>query len=437
MEISVVGLGRLGSSFAASVAKSGIPVSGIEIDPDIVTAINNSRAPFDEPYLEEYLRQSADRLMATTNAHEGIQHTDISFVFVNTYRSGFDGYSLTAVESAVRDIGKALQGGSGSHLIVLRSTVMPGDTENKIINWLESESNRTVGDELKLCYWPELTALGDIIKSMESPDVRLVGEYSPTAGDYLEAFINSWRDDGTPIARTGITSAEVAKMSINTYVAMKMSFANSLSRICEGVEADVDEVTGAMAHDRRINGNYFTAGARYGGPCFPHDNIAFEALAERAGTTAPLANASNDINTSHTDWILSVIDAITPDNGTIAVLGLSYKPGVPVTEESQGMELVKSIGSTYDVIGYDPIATEEAKQRLSTETDIQLTTDITQAVTNASTAVIAVQDGAIDNPNTYENITVVDPWRVFQMNELADSVSYLPLGRGVCNELVS
>jgi UDPglucose 6-dehydrogenase len=431
MRISVVGLGRLGSAFAASVANSGVPVVGIDIDDEIVTAIREARAPFDEPSLDTYLRNAGDRLAATTDAGKAIPGTDATFVLVNTYAPDIEGYSLAAVESAVRDVGRALASGDDPHLVVLRSTVMPGDTEEKVIGWLEDESGRSVGEDLRLCYWPELTALGAIIDSMEAPAFRLVGEHTSKAGDELEAFVEAWTGNEAPLVRTDLTSAEVSKMGINTYVATKMSFANNLSHVCEGVGADVDAVTDAMGHDPRINGRYFTAGVRYGGPCFPHDNVAFEALAERAGTTAPLARAADEINGGHTRWIMEAVTEATPVGGTLAVLGLTYKPGVPVVEESQGIELVREARTEYDVVAYDAIGVDAAQAELDGMGAVQYTDHLDTALAAADTAVLALRDDPITDPSRYGNVALVDPWRVFDADELDDSVAYRPLGRGI------
>lgn len=430
MHVSVVGLGRLGSAFAASVAHAGINVSGVDIDPEVVATLDAGGAPFDEPRLAECVLGAGDRLSVTTEAAEAVPDTDATFVLVNTYDPDVSGYSLAAVESAIRDLGRALESGDDSHLVVLRSTVMPGDTESEVIDWLEESSGRTVGEDLRLCYWPELTALGEIIDSMESPAFRLVGEHTPGAGDELEAFVEAWTGKGAPLVRTDVTSAEVAKMGINTYVATKMSFANSLSQICESVGADVDEVTDAMASDPRINGRYFTAGVRYGGPCFPHDNIAFEVLADRTGTRAPLASAADEINHGHTDWILNAVTDVTPPDGTVAVLGLTYKPEVPVVEESQGVELVRATRAEYDVVAYDAVGLDAAKAELDGRGEVKYTDRLDEAVGAADTAVLALRADPITDADRYADVALVDPWRVFEADDIADSVVYHPLGRG-------
>jgi UDPglucose 6-dehydrogenase len=427
MDISVLGLGRLGSSFAASVAKSGIQVHGIDIDPEVVAAIEDGHPPFPEPQLEEYIQAAGDNLSTTCNIDEAVPQSDITFIFVNTYAEGVNGYSLKTLEPAVREVGAALADVDDNHTVVLRCTVMPGDLRETIAPWLEAESDKSVGEDIDLCYWPELTALGEIIESMEQPEFRLLGQWNEQAGDSVEAFVSKWIDEDIPLIRMGLTSAEVAKMAINTYVANKMSFVNGLSQICHGVGADVDDITEAMAADSRISEDYLTAGVRYGGPCFPHDNKAFEMLAARAETEFPLAAAADSINNDHTRWLADVINNVAPAESTVAILGMTYKPGVPVITESQGIELVRELTPEREIVAYDRIAVEETKAAIDS-TAVTITDDFNRVLADADLAVITLPAGeTIYDTAAYENIDILDPWRMLDAEDLDSSVSYYPL----------
>ena len=382
MNVSVVGLGRLGLAFAASVAKNGMRVSGVDINAQRVEQIRQDPDSLREPKVSEYIHGADDLLSVTTESDEAVPDTDITFIFVNTYDDENIGYSLDALESATRDVGRVLAGTDDPHLVVIRSTVMPGDINSRISEWLETESGRTVGEDITLGYWPEFTALGQIIDSMEDPEYRVIGEGTQNAGDLLDTFIEQWQPDASRTVHMDILDAEVTKMTLNAYIAMKLSFVNHLGRICDGIGANtvgyshmkdfdtpgcrkssrsysqqynVDSVTDAVASDSRVSGSYFSAGVRYGGPCFPHDNIAFEQLADRAETTAPLAQAADEINNTHTEWIGDIVQDATGPHETVAVLGLTYKPGVPVTQESQGVGLVSYLENKTDVIAYDPL----------------------------------------------------------------------------------
>jgi UDPglucose 6-dehydrogenase len=427
MDVSVVGLGRLGSSFAASVAHSGIDVRGVDIDRSILSVIEDGRAPFPEPYVEEYIRAAGDRLSVTPDVERAVPGSAITFVFVNTYSEQEDGYCLDAVEQAVRDVGRSLSAAPEEPLVVIRCTVMPGDCTGRVRRWLEAESSLTVGEDLHLCYWPEFTALGGIVEDMENPDFRLIGQDTPAAGDLIEAFLREWSDADTPVCRMGLTSAEVTKMAVNTYVATKMSFANGLGQICQGVGADVDDVTEAMARDPRISGRYMTAGVRYGGPCFPHDNEAFDRLADRAGVEFPLARAADSINARQTDWIVEQVDRLVPDRGAVGVLGLTYKPDVPVITESQGIELVRALAPDREVIAFDRVGLEAARASLDTE-DVTLSDDLRAVISEVEAVVVTLpEDEAIYDHAAYEDVTVLDPWRNFDSDSLSSSVTYHPL----------
>jgi len=426
MRVSVVGLGQLGLAFAASVARSGISVSGVDINSRRIERIKRDPSSFTEPKMTEYIEEAGDSLSVTTDSGEVVPDTDTTFVFVNTYDEGETGYSLDALESATRDVGRSLTADDDPHLVVIRSTVMPGDINSRIVEWLETESGRTVGEDVMLSYWPEFTALGRVIDSMERPEYRVIGEHTRTAGDLLEAFIEEWQPDALRTIRMDPLDAEVTKMSLNAYIAMKLSFVNHLGRVCDGVGADVDSVTDAMANDTRISGDYFSAGVRYGGPCFPHDNIAFEQLANMAETTAPLARAADEINHTHTEWIRDIVRDVTDQHGTVAVLGLTYKPGVPVTRESQGIELVSCLEEELDVIAYNPIASLDAAKRPS---EVTVSDDLEETIAAADTAILTVKHSNLTDESIYKDITLIDPWRVFEAEKLHDSVTYRPLGR--------
>jgi UDPglucose 6-dehydrogenase len=426
MNASVVGLGRLGLAFAASVAKNGIHVSGVDISAQRVEQIRQDPASLKEPKVSEYIHEADDFLSVTTESAEAIPDTDITFIFVNTYDDENIGYSLDALESATRDVGRALAGTDDPHLVVIRSTVMPGDINSQISEWLETESGRAVGEDIMLGYWPEFTALGQIVDSMEDPEYRVVGERTQDAGDFLDTFISQWKPDALRTIRMDILDAEVTKMTLNAYIAMKLSFVNQLGRICDGIGANVDSVTDTVANDSRISGNYFSAGVRYGGPCFPHDNIAFEQLAHRAETTAPLAQAADEINNTHTEWIGDIVQDVTGQHETVAVLGLTYKPGVPVTQESQGIELVSYLKEKTDVIAYDPLISSQNSE-LTDKTLIS--DDVNETIAMADTAILTVKHDELVDTAIYQDVTLIDPWRVFEAGDLHHSVTYRPLGQ--------
>ena len=188
------------------------------------------------------------------------------------------------------EIGRVLAKKPGYHLVVVHSTTMPGSIGGPIRQRLERASGRKVGPELGLCYNPEFIALGDVINGLLHPDFILIGESDKKAGDILEGLYRKVVGPDANIARMNFVNAELTKISVNTYVTMKISFANMLGEICDRLEgADVSVVADAIGRDTRIGKKYLKPAVGYGGPCFPRDTIAFGRVAHLVGGTADLA----------------------------------------------------------------------------------------------------------------------------------------------------
>jgi UDPglucose 6-dehydrogenase len=234
------------------------------------------------------------------------------------------------------EVGSELAKKSGYHLVVVHSTTMPGSVGGPIRQRLERASGRKVGSDLGLCYNPEFIALGDVINGLLHPDLVLIGESDEKAGELLEGIYRKVAGPQTNIARMNFVNAEVTKISVNTYVAMKISFANMLGEICDRLEgADVSVVADAIGRDTRktrsaiANGGLeiFLANAR--------DTIALACVAHLVGSTADLAISTHTINRRQVARLSDIVAGIVPPGVTAAVLGLSYKPNTPVIEESR------------------------------------------------------------------------------------------------------
>lgn len=426
--VAVIGLGKLGSCLAASLANGGFTVHGVDINPERVRKINAGEVPFPEPQLDEYVDGAGSRLRATTDADEAVRRSRATFVFVNTPADRDGQHSLDQVRRAVETIGDTLATVDDYHLVVIRSTVMPGATTGPIREWIESTSGKTAGEDFGLAYCPEFTAVGEVIEGIERPDFFLVGEHDSRAGDELESLYRDWVDEPSPVIRTDPTSAEIGKMAINSYVTMKISFANSLAEISDGVGGLVDEVSEILAADSRINGNYLTAGASFGGPCFSRDNEAFSALATRAGTRVPLAKATDEVNEIHTDWIAGHVRDVTPADGVVGILGLTYKPGVRVVDDSQGVRLVEALAGEFDLACYDPMGISAARERIDVPVDFH--EEFRSAVSSVDSVVLTVPWDEFTDPQPYRDggVAVVDPWRLFETDDFEGSNQYRPVG---------
>lgn len=369
MRLSVIGLGKLGAPLAAVLASKGHDVIGVDLNFEYVRLLASGIAPVQEPQLQDLIGKSRSRLKATTSYEDAVLGSDLTFVIVPTPSNKSGVFTNKYVVAAVQEIGKALRKKTGYHVVNITSTVMPGSTGGEIKEALEKSSGRRVGENVGLCYNPEFIALGSVVRDMLNPDFILLGESDSRAGDIVESVYLTSCDNNPPIRRTNLINAELAKISVNTYVTTRISYANMLAEICERLPgADVNVVTAAIGLDSRIGTKYLRGGMGYGGPCFPRDNIAFAALAHRIGARADLAEATDRLNRYQIDRLVTMVKSVVLAGRCVGVLGLSYKPNTWVIEESQGIALAATfLTDGYDVVVYDPMAMDAARAVLGSK----------------------------------------------------------------------
>jgi UDPglucose 6-dehydrogenase len=423
--VAVVGLGKLGSPLAAVLAATGgYTVVGADRSVGLVDAINHGRAPASEPGLQELMREAGGRLSATTSVIEAAGTSDATFIVVPT-PSGPDGrFSDAQVLAAIDAVGTAQRHRAEYHLVVVVSTVMPGTTGQVIRARLEASSGKCVGRDIGLCYNPEFIALGNVINGITAPDFVLIGESDTGAGDALAA-IHARIAPQAPVARMNFVNAEIAKLSINTFVTTKISYANMLAEICERLPgADIEVVTGAIGKDARIGGRYLKGGLGYGGPCFPRDNVALAALARQLNPRADLPEATDAINRHQVDRLFGLVKRLTQSFKPVAILGLSYKPDTDVVEESQSVILAERLARAgHPVSVFDPHALEPALKALHGL--VAPAADVAECVAGAATVVIATpwkEFGAL-GPEAFaradKDVNIVDCWRILARSRFA------------------
>lgn len=366
MRVSVVGLGKLGSPIVAVLASKGYDVIGIDTNPLFVEKMNSHVAPVEEPLLQEMLTEHRARISATSDWAKAIAQTDMTTIIVPTPSGADGGFRNDYVLAVMDEVGAVLARKPGYHLVVVHSTTMPGSVGGPIRDRLERASGRKVGPDLGLCYNPEFIALGEVIKGLLHPDFILIGESDRKAGDILEGLYRKVVGADANIARMNFVNAELTKISVNTYVTMKISFANMLGEICDRLEgADVSVVADAIGRDSRIGKKYLKPAVGYGGPCFPRDTIAFGRVAHLLGGKADLALSTDAINRRQVMRLADTVRELLPGGGTVAILGLSYKPHTPVIEESQGVMLAKALADAgMHVVAHDPMAAKPAESVL-------------------------------------------------------------------------
>ncbi len=432
--ISVIGLGKLGAPLAACLSSQGFTVTGADLDQTKVDAINASRAPVFEPGLDNLIERCKGRLRATTDIAEAVTRSGATFIVVPTPSTSSGSFSLKYVLSACETIGTALRNKDGYHLVVLTSTVMPGSTAETVLPTLEKSSAKDCGADFGLCYSPEFIALGSVIRDFLYPDFLLIGESDRLAGDTLEKIYQRACETGPPVARMNFVNAELAKLAVNTFVTTKISFANMLARLCERLPgADVDEVTSALGLDARIGRKYLKGAISYGGPCFPRDNLALTALAENLGTPVDLASTTDRFNRRQITWLADVIAERLPTGGKVGVLGLTYKPGSDVVEESTGLLLLEELlARGTQATGFDPYAFESARRHLGDDNVLVHTPE--ECIKKSDIAVLATPwPELLELPievwaREGDPRTVIDCWRLSERLNGQEGITYLPLG---------
>jgi len=437
--VSVVGLGKLGACMAACIAARGHTVVGVDCNRSTIQLVNSGQPPVFEPALAEKMGGAGSRLSATEDYTQAILKSEVTFVVVPTPSEDHGGFSLQHVERAMQEIGRALRQKRDYHLVVLTSTVLPGSCEYRVLPLLEDASGKRCGKDFGFCYHPEFIALGSVIRDFLNPDFVLIGEFDTASGERLAALYHQVCENRPPITRLGLINAELAKVAVNTFVTMKITFANMLAALCEQLPGgDVDDVVRAIGLDSRIGSRYLKGALGYGGPCFPRDNLALAYLARALGQRAMLAEATDEYNQTIVPRLAERVASLSI-RGAVAVLGLAYKPDTTVIEESQGLELARLLAAKgLDVLVYDALALENARRALGDT--VRYAVSVEECVRQADLLVLTTPDKEFARLHTEQSPlrpgqTVFDAWRVLRRQfDGNGEVAYLPLGVGARND---
>lgn len=438
--ISVFGLGKLGLPLAACLANKGYKIIGIDLNQNVIKAINEGKSPYYEPGLAELIKSAQGHLSATDDYRHALQNSEISFIVVPTPSEPVGSFSTKYVEIAAENIATELKNKHDFHLVVLTSTVLPGATEGVVKQLLERVSGRKCGKDFGLCYSPEFIALGSAIQDFTHPDMVLIGESDPKSGELLAGIYRNVCENQPPIVRTTIYNAELAKISLNAYITMKITFANTLAEIAEKIPGgDVDVISQILGFDSRIGRKYLSGGLAYGGPCFPRDNKAFASVAKRLGCQAKLSLATDEINQEQIARMVHLIEqklgGVKDKN--IAILGLTYKPNTDVVEESASMKIAQALlqkGARLSV--YDPAGMKNAQRALGEE-NILYANSVAECLKDSEFCLLATpwDEFKALTPNDFsrnmKKPCLLDCWRLFNRSEFKEKVEYFAIGLGL------
>ena len=305
--ITVIGIGKLGLGFALLLERSGYNVLGVDIFPDYVNRINEKTIYFEEPGYNELLQKS-ENLKATTDLKEGLHHSDIIFIIVQTPNGGGSRfYDHTILSNLLEKINKLKP--ENKHFII-GCTVMPNYIQDIGKQLIHKCVNAT------LSYNPEFVAQGDIVKGFENPDIILVGTESEPLKPVLKEIYDRMTKNEPRFCFMKPTEAEIVKISLNGFITTKISFANMISDLCDTLPSvDKSTVLEAIGSDSRIGTKYFRPGTSFGGPCFPRDTRALKQLMDQNGIQSNLLQATTEYNNQH---VLFQSQQLLSDDKTIS-----------------------------------------------------------------------------------------------------------------------
>lgn len=342
MKISVFGLGYVGCVSAAWLATHGHEVIGVEVDALKVALINEGRSPIIEPGLEGLLTQAvqAGTLRATNEALEAVQATDLSLVCVGTPSQANGSLNLAYVKRVCRQIGEALESKTRPHLVVLRSTTLPGTVERLVIPTLEIYTGKLAGRDFQVALNPEFLREGTSLQDFAQPPFTLIGAEDEDAAAPLARL---YRELDAPLVVTGIKEAEMVKYACNAFHALKVSFANEIGNLCQGLGVNSQQVMEVFCQDHKLNlsPSYLQPGFAFGGSCLPKDLRALTQQARALDVETPVLGS---ILLSNRLQVARAVDLVLRSgHRQVGVVGLSFKPGTDDLRESPLVALIETL----------------------------------------------------------------------------------------------
>lgn len=388
--VGVLGLGKLGLPLALVLAAAGHEVLTWDVDANVREAVQSRKALIDEPRVVGMLQQYELEMIQPTQL---AKRADVVFVIVPTPSRDDGEFDPAAVLNAIQ----ALRAGGKRHLVVgVISTVSPGTCRHQLLPLIESYG-------LQLIYCPVVIALGTVVRDLRNPELQIIGhETDVHVGELVVSNVLRTIAPHTVQCPMSFESAELTKLSGNVYSAFKVSFANLTGQLCEIYGGDVDEVLGALALHHRIGPVSLTAGAGYGGPCWPRDVRAFTAAGGKLGTVV------EGMNQEHLRWILRKVLTVVKRSSSFAIIGRAYKDGTNYRIDSFGDQL----------------------------SDLLTTRGLTNVgVREADVVVIAQPLRGLNLCDSFKpNAAVIDLWRTHRYLDSCDGVRYLPFGVGESKE---
>ncbi len=414
MRISIIGSGYVGLTTGVGFALKNHKVWFVDVDKRKVDMINRATSPIYEPGLEEALREvhSKGLVRATLSYEEAIKSTEITFIAVPTPTKDDGSIDLRFIENVSRSIGEALKD-KDKHIVVVKSTVLPGITENVVKEIIKQVSKN---DNICFAMNPEFLREGRAMEDVLNPDRVVIGVEDEYAKEKLLSLYKDFVSEDR-ILIMPIRSAELVKYSSNAFLSMKISYSNLIGRLAKRLGIDVYEVMDAVGMDKRIGRDFLNAGLGFGGSCFPKDVKALSYFTKSLNVRNTLWEEVLEINETQIGELINIMKSVVGSlkGKEIVVLGLSFKPDTDDIRESRALKLIKKLidEKAEKVYAHDPIAIDNAKKELSHD-KVEYIYDLQDALSRADIVVIATEWEMYKNEELYKDKIVFDGRRVIR-----------------------
>ncbi len=352
MKIGVFGLGYVGCVSMACLADADHHVVGVDVNTSKVSLINAGSPGIVEEGLDPLMRKGweSGRIRATDDPEVALKDADVSMICVGTPGDKNGKLDLSSVYAVAGNIGQALAHNGNFHVIMMRSTVLPGTSE-KVGNIVEERSGRRGGEDFEVVSNPEFMREGTAVQDFYNPPVTVIGTSCERAYEMVKSV---YRNVDAPVRMTSIKVAETIKLVNNSFHALKVAFANEIGSLCKQLGIDSHEVMDLFCQDRKLNlsSYYLKPGFAYGGSCLPKDLRALRLIAHDKYVDTPVINAIESSNKSQKQRLVDMI----ADRGTkkVGILGFSFKPGTDDLRESPIVEVAEVLlGKGYDLKVHD------------------------------------------------------------------------------------
>jgi len=443
--VGIIGLGYVGLTTGVVLAGHGYQVIGVDIDEDRVRELQRGRLPIYEPGLETLFKKAREKaLFQATSSYDDLARADIVFITVGTPSLSDGSINLSYVYAAARSLASVLAEKREYTAVAVKSTVIPG-TARQVARIIGDRTGLVLGRDYGVASNPEFLREGKAVEDTLRPSRIVIGEIDKRAADTLEEFwLGFYEALGykPPVLRVSAETAEMIKYASNAFLAAKISFANTLARICEKIPGcDVVDVVKGMGLDPRINPAFLGAGLGYGGSCFPKDVKALLAFAKQLCVDASILEAVDRVNETQPLHVATMLSNLLGglEDKEIAILGAAFKPDTDDVRESRGIELAKLLaerGAKVRLHDPNPKALRNAERVLAGVRRVTITNSLEEALRGADAAVIATEW------KTYREIPldkyrllmrrplVLDARRVYDPEEAEKKLEYYAVGRG-------